>query len=83
VLVSDENHSINVYEKFENDTENNNTIASDAASATVTCVKKQSLVGHLSPVSVVRCNPKYDVVASGCTGGTTALWIHGSGGNRQ
>jgi WD40 repeat protein len=29
--------------------------------------------GHVAPVGCVRCNPKYDMVASGCV--NTALWI--------
>jgi COMPASS component SWD2 len=34
---------------------------------------KNTLLGHVSPVGCVRCNPKYDEIASGC--GNTVLWI--------
>jgi COMPASS component SWD2 len=36
---------------------------------------KNSFLGHVAPVGCVRCNPKYDMVASGCV--NTALWIRG------
>jgi COMPASS component SWD2 len=32
-----------------------------------------TLSGHVGPVSCVRANPRYDVIASGCT--NTALWL--------
>lgn len=34
---------------------------------------KSVLTGHVAPVGCVRCNPKYDVIASGCL--NTVLWI--------
>lgn len=34
---------------------------------------KHTFSGHVAPVSVVRCNPRYSVMASGCV--NTALWI--------
>jgi COMPASS component SWD2 len=39
-----------------------------------------SLSGHVGPVSCIKANPRYDVIASGCT--NTALWLRslGSGG---
>lgn len=37
---------------------------------------KATLTGHVQPVTSVRCNPKYDVIASGCV--NTALWIQPS-----
>lgn len=36
---------------------------------------RNTFSGHVAPVGYVRCNPKYDVVASGCV--NTALWIRG------
>jgi COMPASS component SWD2 len=38
---------------------------------------KNTLMGHVAPVGCVRCNPKYDLIASGCV--NTALWIRGVG----
>lgn len=35
--------------------------------------QKNVLTGHVSPVACIRCNPKYDVIASGCV--NTVLWI--------
>lgn len=37
---------------------------------------RNTFLGHVAPVGCVRCNPKYDIVASGCV--NTALWIRGS-----
>jgi len=34
-----------------------------------------TLVGHVAPVGSVRCNPRYDMMASGCV--NLALWIQG------
>ena len=36
---------------------------------------RNTFLGHVAPVGCVRCNPKYDMVASGCV--NTALWITG------
>ena len=36
---------------------------------------KNSLTGHVETVGAVKCNPQYDVMASGCV--NTVLWIHG------
>ena len=35
-----------------------------------------TLKGHAAPVEHIRCNKKYDVIASSCV--NTALWIRGS-----
>eukprot|EP01035_Chromulina_nebulosa_P020587 gene20587-26695_t len=32
-----------------------------------------TLAGHVAPVGFIKCNPRYDVIASGCV--NTALWI--------
>jgi len=34
---------------------------------------KSVLTGHVSPVGCIACNPKYDVMATGCV--NTVLWI--------
>jgi COMPASS component SWD2 len=41
----------------------------------LTGVLKNTFFGHVAPVGSIRCNPKYDMVASGCV--NTALWIRG------
>lgn len=37
---------------------------------------QNTLTGHVGPVGSIICNPRYDVVAAGCT--NTALWTHES-----
>jgi WD40 repeat protein len=38
---------------------------------------KNSLTGgHVAPVGCIRCNPRYDIIASGCV--NTALWVRTS-----
>lgn len=41
----------------------------------LTGVLKNTFLGHVAPIGSIRCNPKYDMVASGCV--NTALWIRG------
>ena len=41
----------------------------------LTGVLKNTLLGHVAPVGCVRCNPKYDMVVSGCV--NTAIWSRG------
>ena len=42
---------------------------------------KNTLTGHVAPVGCVACNPKYDVLATGCL--NAVLWIHSSGSASQ
>jgi WD40 repeat protein len=34
-----------------------------------------TLTGHVAPIGCVKCNPRYDMWASGCV--NTALWLRG------
>ena len=38
-----------------------------------------TLTGHVAPIGCVKCNPRYDMWASGCV--NTALWLRGNGNN--
>ena len=39
--------------------------------------QKNQFTGHVSPVTFIKANPKYDVIASGCV--NTVLWIRSNG----
>ena len=66
VLVGNKSNEIVVYEKTNNDDDNLPTVSTKQVAV---------LTGHTSPVTTIRCNPKYDVVASS-SNNNIALWIH-------
>lgn len=77
VLVANEDHEINVYEKTVLNADGEGP--AETMQPTVSCTKRQTLLGHTTPASLIRCNPRYDVVASASSSGCTALWIHSGG----